>query len=157
MGLEGGLRIGLRVSAGRIGRVRITSTRPDVAGMLLQGRSRTELSATVPLLFSICGRSQAVASSLACAAAAGEPVTDEQLVSASAAVSAETVREASWRTLLDWPKAIGEPPDDAAVAAARSGLAWQSCTPDEAMAIAVAAFGVSAEEWLALPRLSELD
>ncbi len=159
MTLEGELRVGLRIADGRIAQVRITSTRPDVARSLLQGRTRAEVGAAVPLLFSICGRSQAAASKLACAAAAGEDATPEALASASAAVSAEIVREGAWRTLLDWPGWIGEQPTDDAIAAARGSLTFRSdALPDRgASAIAVAAFGVAADEWLALRSLPELE
>ena len=167
MGPEGELRIGLRVSDGRIGPVRITSTRPDVARSLLQGRTRAEVAAAVPLLFSICGRSQAAASELACAAAAAEVLAPDVLARCSSAVSAETVREDAWRTLLDWPQWIGETPSDDALAAARASLAFGLSSPADpgtststsatAQRIAIAAFGVDADEWLALVSLPELD
>jgi hypothetical protein len=76
-----------------------------------------------------------------------------------AAVAAETVRECTWRTLLDWPRWIGETPTDDAASAARGSLAIRCGAPDDpgARAIALAAFGVPADEWLALRSLSELD
>lgn len=159
MDLEGELRVGLRVSGGRIERIRIGSTRPDVAHSLLRGRTTDEIRAAVPLLFAICGRSQAAASELACAAAAGEPPGAETLARCSAAVGAEIVRECAWRTLLDWPLRIDEKPGADAVAAARASLSFQPGAPDgsAANAIAVAALGVGADEWLALRSLSELD
>ncbi|HEX7440643.1 MAG TPA: nickel-dependent hydrogenase large subunit [Caldimonas sp.] len=159
MDLEGALRIGLTVNDGRIERIRITSTRPDVARSLLQGRSRAEIQAAVPLLFSICGRSQAAASELACAAAAGQASTPDMLTRCSAAISAEMVREGAWRTLLDWPQWIGEKPAEDAVQAARAAQVFQFAAPADsgARAIAVAALGMAADEWLALRSLSELD
>jgi hypothetical protein len=155
--LEGGLHLGLRVVDGRIAKVRVTSTRPDVARTMLQGRTRAEVSAAVPLLFSICSSSQAAASRLACAAAAGEETTPDMLAQCSAAVSAETVRECAWRTLLDWPRWLDEPPSDDAVAAARASLAFRFDTESGTSRIALAAFGSSAQEWLALDSLAELD
>jgi len=159
VGLEGELHLVLRLAAGRIARPSLTSTRPDVARSLLQGRTRTEVGAAVPLLFSICGRAQAAASMLACMAAAGEPITTDTLTRGSAAVAAETLRECAWRTLLDWPRWIGEAPTDAAVAAARGSLALRYDAPGDpdARAVALAAFGVAAGEWLALGSLPELD
>lgn len=159
MALEGELHIGLRLRAGRIEAVRITSSRPDVARSLLQGRSRAEVRAAVPLLFSICGRSQAAASELACAAAAGEDLSAETLQRCSASVSAETVREGAWRTLLDWPQWIDEKPTPEAIAAARGSLTLPSGAAGEAgaQAIAVAAFGVAAEDWLAHDSRADLD
>ena len=159
MNLEGALRVGLTFSDGRIARIRITSTRPDVAHSLLQGRTSDEIGAAVSRLFSICSRSQAAASELACAAAAGEESTPEALARCSAAVSAEIVRECAWRTLLDWPLRIDEKPGADAVTAARASLSFQPGAPADAAtnAIAVAALGVGADEWLALRSLSELD
>jgi hypothetical protein len=158
--LEGELRVGLRVHDGRIERIRVDSTRPDVAHALLQGRTNDEIRAAVPLLFAICGRSQSAASELAAdAAVTGVDPGPEALARCSAAVSAEIVRECAWRTLLDWPLRIDEQPGADAVAAARASLSFQPGAADGAAAnaIAVASFGGGAEEWLALRSLSELD
>jgi hypothetical protein len=161
--LEGELRIGLRVSDARIERIGVTSSRPDVARSLLQGRSRAEAVTAVPRLFSICGHSQAAASELACAAAAGEEANSDTLARCSADVASETLRESAWRTLLEAPQWIGESPGDDAIAAARSSLAFRfEAAPGHdakaaARTIAVAAFGVDADEWLALGTLPALD
>ena len=161
MHLEGALRIGLGVGAGRIEHVRITSTRPDAARSLLQGRRRAEIRAALPRLFSVCGRSQAAAGELACAVAAGEPATDAALTRCSAEVSAEVVREHAWCVLLDWPRRIGEEPGQDAIAAARAAEASPSrpARPAEevAHAVAMAAFGTGADAWLALASSPELD
>jgi hypothetical protein len=154
VGPEGVLRVGLRVDGARVVQVRISSSRPDIARQLLSGRSRAEAVAMVPRLFSICARSQAAASELACAAAAGEPVAEAILARARDSVSAETLRETAWRTLLEWPKTIGELPGEAAIAAARGALTGPVGGSGEA--IALAAFGSSAEEWLALQTLPAL-
>jgi hypothetical protein len=164
--LEGELQIGLQLSARRVAQVRIRSTRPDVARSLLQGRRRADVLAAVPRLFSICGHSQSVVSALACAAAAGETASPALLARGSSTVSAEVVREGAWRILLDWPRWLAEPPGDAAIAAARGALAWRAATPGDgastgapalAQAIAVAAFGTSAGDWLALDSEARID
>jgi hypothetical protein len=158
--LEGELCIGVRVDADRVDGIRIASTRPDAARSLLQGRTRAEIAAALPLLFSICGRSQAAAGELACAVAAGEATTADALARCSAEVSAEVVREHAWRTLLDWPRWIGEAPAAAAVAAARaSAPSRDRAVPSQAdaSAIATAAFGSGAAEWLATRSVAELD
>jgi hypothetical protein len=154
VGPEGALRVGLRVDGGRVTQVRIASSRPDVARELLSGRSGAEAVALVRRLYSICAASQAAASELACAAAAGEPLDQDMLVRAREAVSMESLREAAWRTLLEWPKALGELPAEAAVAAARGVLAASTGGPDRTVAQAV--FGSSAEEWLELQTLTAL-
>lgn len=148
MAVEGTLRVGLRVDGATVAGVHVRSTRPDVAQALLSGRTRAEVAAAVPLLFSICGRSQAAASALACAAAAGEAPDGAVLARARDAVAAEMLREAAWRTLLDWPRAVGEVPDAAAVAAARLALAPLDGAARDT--IAHAAFGLDAAAFLAL-------
>lgn len=158
MGLEGALRVSVHVERGHIERIRVTSTRPEVAATLLQGRARSEVAAAVPRLFSICAHSQSVASELACSAAALEPLADERLARGRAAVCTEMAREGAWRVLLDWPKRIGETPTDEAVAAARASLAFRFDAPCEAgPAIARATFGCAAGEWLSRSSLPELD
>ena len=155
MNPEGELRVGLHRCAGAVQRVDIASTRPDVARQMLQGRTRGEIAAAVPLLFSICGRSQAAASELACATAAGEPMAAAAIEHRRRSVVSETVREAAWSVLLDWPQALGEAPAADAVAAARAALAPApvepaECASDACDAIAMAAFGFAANEWLAI-------
>jgi len=159
--LDGALHIGLGVRAGRVERVSITSTRPDAARVLLQGCRRSEIRQVLPRLFAICGRSQSAAGELACAAAAGEAADPVALARGRAEVSAEVVREYAWSVLLDWPRHIGEAPGDDAVAAARrSEESRGRATPPaeaDAEAIARAAFGVRAAEWLELRSIAELD
>lgn len=158
MSLEGELRVALRLRPGQIERVRVASTRPDIARTLLQGRSRAEVQAAVPVMFSVCGRSQATASRLACAAAAGEPARSDLLSEDQAAVAAEAVREIAWHTLLNWPRWLGEEPAPGALAAARTSLAWRpgATAAPAAQAIAQAAFGQPATEWLQLQTWPEL-
>ena len=177
--LGGELRLRLRVRADRVSQLHVDSTRPDVARVLLQGRSLPEVQAAVPLLFSVCSRSQAAASRLACAAAVGDDTGPAMLAHCAAAVTAESVREAAWRVLLDWPAALGEKPGAEAVAAARESLSWgdaalggsrgraaddrdarriaQRAAQRLAHRLAVAVFGVSADAWLALRSAAELD
>ena len=154
MGPEGALRVGLRVEGGRVAGVRLSSSRPDIAGQLLSGRSRAEAAALVPRLFSVCAQSQSVASALACAAAALEPVDAQRLARARRTVAAETLRELALRTLLQWPKALGETPAEDCVAAARGTLGAVAGASSDA--VALAAFGRPAAQWLALQTLPEL-
>ena len=179
MQAEGELCVRLRVSADRVSQVHVDSTRPDVARALLQGRSLPEVHAAVPLLFSVCSRSQATASRLACAAAVGDDTGPAMLAHCAAAVTAESVREAAWRVLLDWPVLIGEKPAAEAVAAARASLSWgdvvwggsrerpaddrdarrmaQRAAQRIAHQLAAAVFAVGADAWLALRSAAELD
>ncbi len=146
MGLEGELIIGLHLHQARVQSVAIRSTRADVASLMLQRRTRSDISTAVPLLFSFCGRSQAVASELACSAANGGPaITRDDADRCRAAVAAEMLREGAWRTLLQWPRWIGEHPGDGDIVAARAAM---STAPAALEAIARAVFGTSAAEWL---------
>jgi hypothetical protein len=70
------------------------------------------------------------------------------------AVSSEVLRETAWRTLLEWPKALGERPAEQAIAAARSLLASPVSGSNEAIALAL--FDSPAEQWLALHTLPAL-
>ncbi|HUP08439.1 MAG TPA: nickel-dependent hydrogenase large subunit [Caldimonas sp.] len=159
MELEGALRIGLGVREQRVETVRITSTRPDAARLLLQGRRRKDIRAALPRLFSVCGQSQAAAGELACTAAAGESV-DAAKMRCNAEVSAEMVREHAWCVLLDWPRWCGEQSSDEAIAAARSAEASRAhaAVPVDgsARAISMAAFGADADEWLEAGSAAEL-
>jgi uptake hydrogenase large subunit len=170
-GPEGELCLRLRVQGGRVAQAHVVSSRPDVARWVLQGRSIPEIEAAVPLLFSVCSRSQAAASRLACAAAGGATIASAELARCAAAVTSELVREGAWRTLLEWPRWIGEEPVDEAVAAARMSLAWSPCamagsrgvdsvrreSMRTAHRIALAVFGTGAAEWLAVHTGAELD
>lgn len=159
MSLEGALRLRLQLQAGRIAGVALDSTRPDVATSLLQGRRVAEVQAAVPLMFSICARSQAAACRLALAAAAGaDGCADPSAASAErAAVAEETVRETAWNALLQCPRWLGEAPDETALQAARAAQTWRhgdrSAANDAlARSIAHGVFGTGADLWLALDR-----
>ena len=161
MELEGALRIGIGVAGGRVACVGITSTRTDAARSLLQGRLRREIRAALPRLFSVCARSQAAAGELACAVAAGEPASADVLARCRAEVSAEVVREHAWQALLEWPRRIGEQPAADAIAAARSAAATRNdgarLSDGDGQAVAMATFGVGADEWLSARAPGDLD
>ncbi len=150
MSLEGELRVRLALREGRIARVQLQSTRPDVAATLLQQRSPQELTAAVPRLFAVCGASQGVACRLALAAAAGTAPDAAMLATGSAEVGKEIVRESSRRALLDAPRHIGERPAEACVLAARIAMHWQTPQSEAAPAVALAVFAMPADEWLTL-------
>jgi len=119
--LAGELKVTVRVRNGRAEQTLIESTRPQLADRLLAGRDAAEAVAMAPRLFSICGRSQQVAAELAVAAARGAtgPAEEAQV----RRVEAEMAQEYLWRSLIDWPRAVGSDADEATLAAARSALA----------------------------------
>jgi len=155
--LEGELQVRLHLGAGQIQRVEIGSTRPDVAQRLLQGRSRAEVLAAIPLMFSICGRSQSTAATLAFAAAAGIQTSADARATATQAVAAEMLRELTWLSLLQWPQRMAETPSADAVAAARASLGPIAATAAQRETIALAAFGMPASSWLGIGTLSGLE
>ena len=142
---EGSLQVSLRVAAGVVARCEITSTRPDVAGRLLQGRSPEDIAALVPRLFTLCSASQSAACTLALGAALGRRADREHLAEWHHAVADEARRETALRLLLQWPQAIGEAPSADALAAARAARDGHA---DDRLAAAV--FGRPAADWLAL-------
>ncbi len=156
MAPEGELRLGLVVAQGRIQRLAVSSTRPDVAHRLLRGRSVAEVQAAVPRLFSLCSRSQAAACRLALAAS-HDQASPALLQQARRAVALEMLRETAWLVLLQWPRQMGEAPSPQAVAAARLAAGTAAVAPDAraigegaADAVAQALWGMSAAQWLAL-------
>lgn len=145
MGPEGSLQLSLRVAAGVVARCEITSTRPDVAGRLLQGRSPEDIATLVPRLFTLCSASQSAACTLALGAALGRRADRDHLAEWHQAVTAEARRETALRLLLQWPQAIGETPSAEALAAARAARDGHA---DDRLAEAL--FGRPAAGWLAL-------
>jgi hypothetical protein len=114
----GRVTLHLICAAGRVAEVRVACERPAVAAAL-RGRPADKAAALVPLLYSLCGKAQGVAAHLALAAARGRatpPRADDD-------VSREIAGEHLWRLLLDWPKLLGLPADEALFVAARRRLA----------------------------------
>ncbi|WP_295390081.1 nickel-dependent hydrogenase large subunit [uncultured Thiodictyon sp.] len=107
--------------------VGIASTRPVQAARLLVGRGTAQTLHLLPALFSICASAQATAGVTAIEQALA--LTTDPAVGARRRqlVAVETVREHLWRILLDWPRALSEPPDTAAMAAAMAAdAAWRA-------------------------------
>ncbi len=107
----GSLRVRLQWRAGRCTGVQVALTRPHAAAVL-RGRPADEAVRLLPLLYSICGKAQGLAASLALGAARGETAAAR----VDGAVRAEGIREHLWRLLLDWPLALGLPRAEALMA-----------------------------------------
>jgi Ni,Fe-hydrogenase I large subunit len=131
--LEGELVVRAMWDGARVVGVDVISTRPHVADRLLAGRPVAEAVATVPRLFSICGRSQGVAAALACDAAAGRTPDADDLSESEGIVRSEAVQEILRGVLLDWPRLAGMAPDGAALGELRRALAGDAA--DAARAI----------------------
>lgn len=156
MAAEGEIRVGILWDGRDVRSVEIDSTRPHVAGRVLEGQHWRAAAKTVPLLFSICRRSQALASVLACANAQGMEPKPNQLLAHARVVTMEVVEEYSWRALVDWPHALGEPTNPRALADIRRVLDGRS---DEipATARALVERHVFGAEWLLAQDLQGFD
>ncbi len=124
----------------RVQRVRVMSSRPQVARALI-GRPVAEALALVPLLFSLCGRAQALCARVAAAAigAAAQVERDD----AHAALAAEMAFEHLWRIWIDWPALFGLPTDRPALVA--SAAALRTCSTRLGALAAGAALGQAME------------
>ncbi|WP_415879146.1 nickel-dependent hydrogenase large subunit [Methylomonas sp. TEB] len=111
----GEITIELTHRAGKVEAVKIGSTRPEAARVLV-GKTPEQVLTTVPLLFSLCGTAQAFAALLACRAALGLAAEPEADAARQCLLQLETVREHAWRIVLDWPVLLGRTANKAAVA-----------------------------------------
>lgn len=153
MGLEGELRVVLRLAAGRVLRCDISSTRPDVAQLLLQGRRLDEISAAVPRLFSLCTAAQSAACELVIAAARSKPLSDAALAQLRNAVATESLHETVQQVVLNWPRGLGEVPSNEAMTVARLVMVHGVLKTSELDHLV---FGVDAEHWLAMTHAAQL-
>jgi len=112
----GEIAIELTHRAGQVAAVKIGSTRPEAAQVLV-GKTPEQVLSLVPLLFSLCGNAQAYAALMACRAALQMPAEPEVDAVRECLLQLETVREHAWRILLDWPGLLDLPADKAALAA----------------------------------------
>ena len=169
MSLEGKLEVRVAWDGHRIRDARIISTRPFAASRVLEGRTPAEVTATVPLLFSLCGRAQRAAAAHALVAAGAQvdaPGVPRDVV-------LETVQEHFWRLLIDWPQTMRHPVDAATIADVRRQIAALTGAQDAKSArertvalhelaetlSATAAqkiFGMSPQVWLTLGDADEL-
>lgn len=131
--IAGELAIDVQVRGEQVAQVRIESTRPQVADKLLTGRTVDEALALVPRVFTICGRSQAIAAQLAVEAARGEAADAAALARRTRAIEAEMAHEYLWRALIDWPKATGGLAQRDAFARVRDALAQEDVPVAEAI------------------------
>ena len=108
MSIEGRLQIELTRENGRVGAVRISSTRPVHAARVFEGKTPDAVLQLLPLLYSVCAVAQAQAAQTACERALG--ITPERGVrrARELLVCLETAREHLWRILIDWPAFVDE-------------------------------------------------
>jgi Ni,Fe-hydrogenase I large subunit len=110
----GRLMLGVKWDGERVRETSITSTRPQ-ASKVLKGKTPTQVVQIVPLLFSVCGRAQGAAASVALLAAIRE---ESQAVAAlERTIVCEALQEHLWRMMMDWPDLLGIPQQDKQFAA----------------------------------------
>ncbi len=120
---EGEVSVALSVADERVTAVKLQSTRPTMLSRVLEGKRVEEALGMVPLLFSLCGRAQAVAGVTAAEQALGLPADPATVALRGWLVVAEQVQETLWRLLVDLPAAVGEAAPVERVAAVRQRLA----------------------------------
>jgi coenzyme F420-reducing hydrogenase alpha subunit len=122
MGIEGAITLGLHWDGRTLRRAEVRSRRPLAASRLLEGQPWPAAQATVPLLFSICGRAQAVAAAGAIEAALGAAPGEAVALQRELLLAAEMIQEYAWRILLDLPALLGQAPQAEGFAALRREL-----------------------------------
>ena len=158
MNPEGEIVARLVCENGRVARVGLESARP-AAARVLAGMTAGEAARTVPLLFSICARSQALAAQRAVGAAVGDPRHSR---TAGEAALVETVCEHLRALLVEWPRVLYGHDDPGGLAATRLALATaaQSRGEDAIATLAQIAqehvYARPPAEWLRLSSVEEL-
>ena len=105
--IAGSLRIWVLLDNRRVRQVTIESSRPVTAAHVLRGRTPGEAVQLVPLLFSLCGKAQAVAAATACERALGRSTEPGESARRHYSLNLERVREHALRLLLEWPLMLG--------------------------------------------------
>lgn len=121
-GVEGGLRVSLFPSQGRVARVGIASDRALAACRVLEGRNVNDALALLPMLFSLCGTAQFLAGRKACESALEVFPSAEIRTRRRLALLAETLCEHATGILRDWPRFLAEAPALAQARAIRGAL-----------------------------------
>lgn len=118
----GSLTVRATLSNGRLGNLDVDLRRPAVT-QIFHGLAPEAVVRTVPCLYTICAQAQKAAAQAALAVAAGEerPTADD------AGLWLELLHENLWRLLLDWPPALGLPPEKEAFIAWRATRFGGNC------------------------------
>lgn len=178
---EGKLRLDIAWDGKRVTGATVHSTRPLQVSRVCEGKSAAQAIGMMPLLFSICGRSQTVVAAAAIEAADGREVRASVGRQRELLVAAECAHEHLWRLLLDLPALLGQPQRREPFIAMRrrfedlrrrqdSGAAWweeanDSCdlgswrvlAGDVADFLAAEVFGIGAEQFLRIAGTEELE
>lgn len=104
MAAEGSIILRVVWDGDRIARASVRSSRRLTATRLLEGKPADSVSRLVSMLFSVCGRAQAVAAGAAIDAASGSVPDDTGRQKRELLVAAESTVETMWRVVTDWPQ-----------------------------------------------------
>jgi Ni,Fe-hydrogenase I large subunit len=107
MSIQGEITISLNCGTNGISS-EITSSRPMKAAQLFSGKTIEQTLKTVPLLFNICSKAQAVTAVRAIESATDSDVDGCVESQREAIVMIESLREHSLQVLMKWPDYIGE-------------------------------------------------
>jgi uptake hydrogenase large subunit len=121
MPIEGELLVRIESRDGRVTAASARAERPRVARRLFLGRPGREAAPICRSLFSVCGRSQAIAAQGAVEAIEGRESNRVQI--RARRICAETLQEHAWRLLVDLPRLAGREPAIDVVAEERKALA----------------------------------
>jgi coenzyme F420-reducing hydrogenase alpha subunit len=135
MSVEGQLQIQLQLAQGVI-QCQLSSSRPIQASKLFAGKSINHVLRTLPMLFSICGKAQAVTAVRAIENATEKPASDAVESTREALIALESLREHALRVAMDWPVYIKEKPDNQVLARISLGInqLMQALEPQHALA-----------------------
>ncbi len=154
---EGKLEFDIAWDGRTITGAKVRSSRPVFACRVLEGRPAEDVLKLVPMLFSICGRAQAVAAATAVDAARGIETAASVREERERAIAAECLHEYVWRLFIDLPALLGEAarPGDLADLRRRmpseAGEAeWLDIAADAEGLLEQRVFGLRARDWLAL-------
>jgi hypothetical protein len=121
----GSLTVRATFTDGRLGNLDVDLRRPAVT-QIFHGLAPEAVVKTVPCLYAICAQAQKAAAQAALAVAAD----DERPGADDAGLWVELLHENLWRLLLDWPPALGFPPEKEAFIAWRATRFGGNCAED---------------------------
>jgi coenzyme F420-reducing hydrogenase alpha subunit len=108
MGVEGELLVQVESRFGRVTSARARPQRLRVGPRLFVGRPAQDAATLARALFSVCGRSQAIAARAAVESIGGVQVAEAELRARERAVAAEALQEHAWKVFVDAPRLLGE-------------------------------------------------
>lgn len=108
MPIEGELHVRVESRGGLVTAVSSRAERPRVASRLFLGRPAREAAPICRSLFSVCGRSQAIAAQAAVEAARDQRAN--RVAIRERRICAETMQEHAWRIFVDAPRLAGREP-----------------------------------------------